>query len=111
MASEVKTEHPHIVKVKGMRGGRPIIKGTGIEVALIVKLYQMGESADEVLSAYPHLVPAGVYDALSYYHDHPEQIEQHIADQDLHSILERNDLTFDSRGRIIPKSKIEVLDA
>ena len=105
MALEVKTEHPHIVRVKGIRGGRPIIKSTGIEVALIVKLYKMGESVDEILSVYAHLVPAAVYDALSYYHDHQEEIEQYIADQDLQSILERNALTIDSQGRIIPRSK------
>ena len=105
MALEVKTEHPHIVRVKGIRGGRPIIKSTGIEVALIVKLYKMGESVDEILSMYPHLAPAAVYDVLSYYHDHQEEIEQYIANQDLQSILERNALTIDNQGRIIPRSK------
>ena len=105
MALEAKTDHPHIVRAKGIRGGRPIIKSTGVEVALIVKLYKMGESVDEILSMYPHLAPAAVYDALSYYHDHQEEIEQYIANQDLQSILKRNALTIDKQGRIIPTSK------
>lgn len=39
MSLELKTDHPYIIRVEDMRGGWPIIKGTGIEVALIVKLY------------------------------------------------------------------------
>ena len=104
MAPELKTEHPHIVRVKGVRGGRPVIKSTAIEVALVVKLYKMGESADEILSMYPHLAPAAVYDALSYYHDHQKEIEQAIADQDIHSILDQHSLSIDSQGRIVPKA-------
>ena len=26
-----RTEHPHIVKVEGLRSGRPVIEGTGFE--------------------------------------------------------------------------------
>ncbi|MBF8265290.1 MAG: hypothetical protein HW384_1154 [Dehalococcoidia bacterium] len=105
MALKTKTEHPHIVRVKEIRGGRPVIKDTGIEVALIVKLHKMGESVDEILALYPHLAPAAVYDALSYYHDHQKEIEHLIADQDIQVILEQNDLTIDSQGHILPRIK------
>lgn len=105
MTSPAKTEHPHIVKVEGIRSGRPILKGTGIEVTLIVKLYKMGESVDEMIASYPHLTPAAVYDALSYYHDHTDEIEQLIASQDLQSVLDRNNLTTDNQGYIISESK------
>ncbi|MDO8637249.1 MAG: DUF433 domain-containing protein [Dehalococcoidia bacterium] len=105
MTLKTKTEHPHIVRVKGIRSGRPVIKDTGIEVALIVKLHKMGESVDEILSLYPNLAPAPVYDALSYYHNHQKEIEHLIADQDIQVILEQNDLTIDSQGHILPSSK------
>lgn len=39
MVLEVRTEYPQIVKIEGIRGGRPAVKTTGIEVALIAKLY------------------------------------------------------------------------
>lgn len=102
MSLELKTDHPYIIRVEGMRGGRPIIKGTGIQVALIVKLYKMGESVDEMLLMYPYLTPAMVYDALSYYHDHQQEVEQHIMDEKLEAVLERNNLLMDATGRIIP---------
>jgi uncharacterized protein (DUF433 family) len=105
MTLEVKTEHPHIVRAEGIRGGRPVIKNTSIEVALIVKLYKKGDSADEILSAYPHLSPAAVYDALSYYHDHQEEIEKFISNQNLRSVLKHNALTITSHGQIVPKEK------
>lgn len=104
MVLQAKTEHPHIVRVKGVRGGRPILKNTGIEVALIAKLHKMGESVDEILSLYPHLAPAAVYDALSYYHDHQDEIERLIADQDIQAVLKQHNLAVDSMGRIGMKS-------
>ncbi|MBI4287582.1 MAG: DUF433 domain-containing protein [Chloroflexi bacterium] len=97
---ESRTEHPHIVRVKGIRGGRPILKNTGIEVTLIVKLHKMGESVDEILALYPHLIPAAVYDALSYYHDHQDEVDRLIADHDIQAVLEQNDLSVNSQGRI-----------
>lgn len=104
MAIEVRTEHPYIVKVKGVRGGAAIIRNTAMDVAFIVKLHKIGESVEGMVSLYPNLVPAAVYDALSYYHDHQEDIEKEIANQDLESILKRNGLTVDDRGRIVPQS-------
>ena len=65
MATEVKTEHPHIVRVEGVRGGRPVIKGSRILVSLIATYYKMGETPDNILRLYPHLPAAAIYDALS----------------------------------------------
>lgn len=65
----------------------------------------MGESVDEMLLMYPYLIPAMVYDALSYYHDHQQEVEQHIMDEKLEAVLERNNLLMDATGRLIPRKQ------
>lgn len=79
----VKTEHPHIVKVPGVRGGQPIISGTRIPVWLIAANWEEGCTPQEILEHYPQLAPAQLYDALSYYYDHPEEIEAQIREHNL----------------------------
>jgi len=79
----VKTEHPHVVKVKGVRGGRAVIRGTRLPVWLVVALWKEGSSPEEILEHYPQLSPAQLFDALSYYYDHREEIEAQIKEQDL----------------------------
>jgi len=44
-----------------------------------------------------------VYDALSYYHDHQEEIEREIQDNGLESIVKRQGLQKDEQGRLIPE--------
>ena len=71
--------HLYIEKRKGVCGGEPIIIGTRISVSLIVELDRMGYTVDEIISMYPHLTHAKVYDALSYYYDHKKEIDQYIS--------------------------------
>ncbi|MCZ7569049.1 MAG: DUF433 domain-containing protein [Ardenticatenaceae bacterium] len=75
-----QTEHPYIVRVEGICGGRPTVKGTRISVRHIAQLYKAGDMVEEILQAHPHLSAAAVYDAISYYLDHQEEIEQEIAE-------------------------------
>ncbi|MGQ9631398.1 MAG: DUF433 domain-containing protein [bacterium] len=71
-------KHPYVVKVEGICGGRPIIDGTRTPVRSIVGYYKMGMSVEEILEDLPHLTPTQVFDALSYYYDHQEEIEKDI---------------------------------
>ncbi|MGE0827193.1 MAG: DUF433 domain-containing protein, partial [Candidatus Binatia bacterium] len=59
-----QTEHPYIVRVAGICGGRPIIKGTRISVRHIAERYRAGDTVEEILQGYPHLQGAAVFDAL-----------------------------------------------
>jgi uncharacterized protein (DUF433 family) len=78
------TEHPHIVKVNGVCGGRPVIKGTRTPVQAIVEYYRLGMSTEEILTELPYITEAQLHDALSYFHDHKEEILAGIeADQQL----------------------------
>ena len=74
-----RTNHPHIVKVEGVFGGRPIIEGTGIGVSTIVQDYKMRQSVDDIISDFPHLTHSSVFDALGYYFDHQEEIDTYLA--------------------------------
>jgi uncharacterized protein (DUF433 family) len=72
------TEHLYIVHDDRILGGEPIIQGTRTPVRAIVELWRMGMPAEEMLAGLPHLRLAQVFDALSYYADHEEEILQHI---------------------------------
>jgi uncharacterized protein (DUF433 family) len=92
------TDHPHIVRVPGVAGGRPIIRGSRISVRHIAQLYKAGETVEEIVQSHPHLSPASVYDAISYYLDHQTEIEQEIADNRLEALVEKYGLDVDERG-------------
>ena len=47
-------------------GGKPCIKGTRISVEFILELAASGAGRDDILKAYPHLVPEDVEEALRY---------------------------------------------
>ncbi|HLC15302.1 MAG TPA: DUF433 domain-containing protein [Thermodesulfovibrionia bacterium] len=70
------TEHPHIVMVEGVASGEPIILGTRIMVRTIVEQYQLGNSIEIILCDYPQLSSAQIHDALSYYHDHKQDMDK-----------------------------------
>ena len=59
-----------------LRGGRPIIAGTGTTVRSIAGLYKLGLGAEEIATQLPHLTLAQIYAALTYYHLHVEEIEE-----------------------------------
>lgn len=71
-------KHPHIERRKGICGGEPVIRGTRITVSLIVQLERNGHSVDEIVSMYPHINHAQIYDALSYYYDNKNEIDKYI---------------------------------
>ena len=98
------TDHPHIVKIEGIRGGRPVIKGTAITVDLIAFFFKAGESVDEILIYYPHLKAFQVYDAISYYLDHQKEIETFLEQQRIDNVLKGFDMEMDELGVIKRKS-------
>jgi uncharacterized protein (DUF433 family) len=73
------TEHPYVVTDEGILSGEPIIKGTRTPVRAIVENWRMGIAPEEIPSHLPHLTVAQVFDALSYYSDHQDEINSHIA--------------------------------
>ena len=73
-----KTLDQHIEVTPGIVGGKPRIAGRRITVQNIVIWHErMGESADEIATAYD-LTLADVYAALTYYFDHRAEIDRDI---------------------------------
>jgi uncharacterized protein (DUF433 family) len=72
------TEHRYIVTDDQILGGEPIILGTRTPVRAVVEIYRLGLAAEEIPNRLPHLTLAQVFDALSYYNDHPQEINAYI---------------------------------
>lgn len=72
------TAHCHIVTDDGILGGEPIIRGTRTPVRAIVETWRLGVPAEEIPRSLPHLTLAQVFDALSYYSDHQDEINAYI---------------------------------
>ena len=69
--------YPHIVKANGEPA--QLESHPRVHVAQIVMAYLAhGWSPDEICNQYPHLQHAEVYSAMSYYHDHRDEIEAEI---------------------------------
>lgn len=77
----VRTEHPHIVRIEGVHGGRPTVRGTGVSVQTIVEQTRLGQSPQQIVEDFAGtLTLPQVYDALSYYYEHEGEIDQSIMD-------------------------------
>ena len=72
------TDHPYIVCNSDILGGEPIIKDTRTPVRAIVESWRMGVAPEEIPGHLPHLTLAQVFDALSYFADHQNEILAHI---------------------------------
>lgn len=65
-----------------LRGGRPIVAGTGVSVHRIAGWYKLGLSPEEIAENYGHLSLAQVHAALAYYHANREEIEGCLRDEE-----------------------------
>jgi uncharacterized protein (DUF433 family) len=75
---ETATLHPYIVHNDSVLSGEPIIKGTKTPVRAIVENWRLGLSPEEIVVHLPHLTIAQVFDALSYYSDNQDEINNYI---------------------------------
>jgi uncharacterized protein (DUF433 family) len=73
----------YVVKTPGICGGAARIGGRRIPVYHIVYAYYHQEVSVEHLARNHDLTPAQIYAALAYYHDHLDEINQLIADDEL----------------------------
>lgn len=78
MVQAARTEHRYIVTNDDILSGEPIIEGTRTPVRAVVEIWRMGVPAEEITQRLPHLTLAQVFDALCYYSDHQDEINNHI---------------------------------
>lgn len=71
-------EHCYIVSEDQILSGEPIIQGTRTPVRAIVETWRLGVAPEEIPRHLRHLTLAQVFDALSYYSDHQDEINAHI---------------------------------
>lgn len=72
------TQHRYVVRNDAILSGEPIIEGTRVPVRAIVEQWRLGTRPEEIPQHYPHLTVAQVFDALSYYSDHTDEINGYI---------------------------------
>lgn len=72
------TEHCYVIKDDQILSGEPIVRGTRTPVRAVVELWRMGVSPEEIPEHLPHLTLAAVFDALSYYSDHQDEVNAYI---------------------------------
>jgi uncharacterized protein (DUF433 family) len=98
MGTVTPTEHPHIVRQPGICGGSPIVRGTRITVRHIAVMWKSGEAVAEIVRAYPHLQLSWVFDAISYYLDHRDEIEREMEENRIEDVLARTGAVMDEKG-------------
>lgn len=86
------TEYRYIVRDEKILGGEPVIRGTRTPVRAVVENWRLGLSPEEIVIHMPHLTLAQIFEALSYYSDHQEEInnyikENQISDDKIHPAL------------------------
>ena len=74
----ISTGHQYIVRDESILSGEPIIRGTRTPVRAIVETWRMGIVPEDIVTHLPHLTLAQVFDALSYFADHQDEITAHI---------------------------------
>ena len=73
------TNHPFVIKNKEICNGSSTIEGTRTRIIDIVIEYEiLGYSPDEIVSSHPHLNLYQVHDALSYYYENRDELDQKI---------------------------------
>jgi len=107
MSTATATASSYITRSPEMYGDQPVIAGTRTPVKSIVGYYKINLSVAEILEGLPHLSPAQVFAALSYYHDHQAEIEQDIEDSRVENLIARYELKALPDGRLVPEKNGE----
>jgi uncharacterized protein (DUF433 family) len=78
---ELQPAHPYVTLEYSRWGTRAVVKEVGIPVSVVVNYTRQGLApelfAEEV---HPTLTPAHVYDALSYYYDHHDELDREMTE-------------------------------
>ena len=90
--------HPYIEPCE--ETGEPYIAGTRIAVRIVVGYYRLGMNVDEIAQALPQLLLAQIFDALSYYHDHQEEIEEWVQSNEPTTLAQKFGLQIQPDGKI-----------
>lgn len=78
-ATSRRLKHPYISINPKISRGSPVIAGTRVRVIDIAIEYdRLGLTPDQIIDAHPHLTLEAVHDALSYYYENRETMDEKI---------------------------------
>jgi len=72
------TNHLYITRHNGILGGEPIVAGSRISVSAIITYWKQGDKISQILNIFPHLSLEQVLDALSFYLEDQDEIDELI---------------------------------
>ena len=75
---ETGVAYRYITTNKEILSGEPIIKGTRTPVRSIVEKWRIGYTPEDIVRGLPHLTLAQIFEAMSYYYDNKEEIDDYI---------------------------------
>lgn len=76
-----QVEHPYIVRKDGVASGVAVVIGTKFPVRSVVQyVLRQGMTPEELVREFPQLSLPNVYDAISYYYDHREEVDKELAE-------------------------------
>ena len=76
-AKVVAGANPYVERRPGVRGGAPVIAGTGIRVLDVAIRYEvMGMAPEEIMAVLPHLTLLEIHGAFSYYYAHKAALDR-----------------------------------
>ncbi len=81
-----------------------MVRGTRIPVKVLVGYYRMNDKVTDIMTGFPNLTAAQLYDALSYYYDHQAEIDADMEADELSELLKQFNLQMNADGVLSPKS-------
>jgi uncharacterized protein (DUF433 family) len=101
-----RTEHPHIVKSADTLGGEPRIEDSRFAVRHVLDYVESGMTPEEIAETWSFSL-AQVYDALSYAHDHPNEIAHYREENKLRTVMRKHDIVYVD-GRLIFRDRLHL---
>lgn len=95
--SSTRTNHKHI---NLDQQGEAYIDGSRVKVKQLIFHYRSGVSIEEILEGFPNITAAQFFDALSYYHDHKDQVNESLERDGLETIQEELGVARKSNGTL-----------
>jgi uncharacterized protein (DUF433 family) len=79
MVTKPQAPHPYVVRTPDVCGGAARLDGTRFPVrSVVVYVLQQGLTPEQLSEEWPGISLAAIYDALSYYYDHREEVDRDI---------------------------------
>ncbi len=70
-----------IARDPAIRGGRPLIAGTGVTVRRIAQWHNLGLTPEKIAAKIGHLSLAQVHAALAYYHANRSEVDTDLSNE------------------------------